>query len=218
MTRSLITGNVLSGWHGDRLVSVEVVHARHARELRLAVDLHAARAALAGLAVPAQREVVGLRAPGCGGARRARPCPARPRPRTSLNSPPSASPRQTLNSSLRHGCSSGNVRADLAGLEIFDLRVRDRDEVRRALGLRVASRPPSRRPRPCLTTTLYLTHSSRSPGKSSAGVRAAALLAHQRRAGDRLGRDRAASASRAPRASPGCTGSRRAPSRLGVAP
>src|SRR5205823_5254884 len=47
--------------HRDRLVGPEHVHARHARQLRLAVDLHRARAALAGLAVPAQREIVGLR-------------------------------------------------------------------------------------------------------------------------------------------------------------
>ena len=44
----------------DRLGLRERVHARHARELRLAVDLHRARAALAGLAVPAQREIVRL--------------------------------------------------------------------------------------------------------------------------------------------------------------
>src|SRR5689334_16526441 len=56
-----------------------------------------------------------------------------------LNSPPAASPRQTLNDRFAMGgllASLLHVRADLAGLEILDLRVRDRDEVRRPLGLR----------------------------------------------------------------------------------
>src|SRR5690242_3481349 len=44
----------------DRLVLLEDVHPGHAHEPGLAVDLRAARAALAGLAVPAAREVVGL--------------------------------------------------------------------------------------------------------------------------------------------------------------
>src|SRR3989454_8188637 len=47
--------------HRDRLALLEEIHPRHAHEARLAVDLGAARAALAGLAVPAHREVGGLR-------------------------------------------------------------------------------------------------------------------------------------------------------------
>src|SRR5262249_31783285 len=41
----------------DRLPFREVPEARHAGELRLAVDLHAARATLAGLAVPTAGEI-----------------------------------------------------------------------------------------------------------------------------------------------------------------
>src|SRR5947208_2345375 len=47
--------------HRDRLALLEEIHPRHAQEARLPVDLGAARAALAGLAVPAHREVGGLR-------------------------------------------------------------------------------------------------------------------------------------------------------------
>src|SRR2546422_308810 len=47
--------------HRDRLALGEQVHPRHAHQPRLAVDLRAARAALAGLAVPAHGEVRGLR-------------------------------------------------------------------------------------------------------------------------------------------------------------
>ena len=42
---------------GDRLVQVQLAQPRHAHQPRLAVDLRRARAALAGLAVPAHREV-----------------------------------------------------------------------------------------------------------------------------------------------------------------
>src|SRR5205809_863503 len=49
------------GRHRDRLALIEEIHPRHAHEPRLAVDLGAARAALARLAVPAHREVGGLR-------------------------------------------------------------------------------------------------------------------------------------------------------------
>src|SRR5262245_8036089 len=44
--------------HGDRLGGAVLIHTGHAGETGLAVDLHAARAALARLAVPAYREVV----------------------------------------------------------------------------------------------------------------------------------------------------------------
>src|SRR5262249_37540694 len=44
----------------DHLVGCKAVHASHARQPWLAVDLHRAASALAGLAVPAQREVVGV--------------------------------------------------------------------------------------------------------------------------------------------------------------
>src|ERR1700704_4936841 len=47
--------------HRDRFALLEEIHPRHAHEAGLAVDLGAARAALAGLAVPAHREVGGLR-------------------------------------------------------------------------------------------------------------------------------------------------------------
>jgi len=46
--------------HRDRVARLEQVHPGHAHEPGLAVDLGAARAALAGLAVPATGEVVGL--------------------------------------------------------------------------------------------------------------------------------------------------------------
>src|SRR5438552_2846078 len=46
--------------HRDRVARPEQVHPRHAHEPWLAVDLGAARAALAGLAVPATGKVVGL--------------------------------------------------------------------------------------------------------------------------------------------------------------
>src|SRR6266850_92851 len=46
--------------HRDGLAGLEQVHAGHAHEARLAVDLGAARPALAGLAVPPAGEVVGL--------------------------------------------------------------------------------------------------------------------------------------------------------------
>src|SRR5437867_2640017 len=46
--------------HRDRLALGEEVHARHAHQPRLAVDLRAARAALARLAVPAHGEIGGL--------------------------------------------------------------------------------------------------------------------------------------------------------------
>src|SRR2546427_4564164 len=49
------------GRHRDRRALLEEIHPRHAHQARLAVDLRAARAALAGLAVPAHREVGGLR-------------------------------------------------------------------------------------------------------------------------------------------------------------
>src|SRR5882724_4123360 len=49
------------GRHRDRLVGLEGVHARHAHEARLAVDLGATRATLARLAVPAAGEVARLR-------------------------------------------------------------------------------------------------------------------------------------------------------------
>src|SRR6266581_4134386 len=45
--------------HGDRLRGSELVHARHTGEPWFPVDLHAAGAALAGLAVPADRQVIG---------------------------------------------------------------------------------------------------------------------------------------------------------------
>src|SRR6516165_5305749 len=44
----------------DRVARLEQVHPGHAHQARLAVDLGAARAALAGLAVPAARQIVGL--------------------------------------------------------------------------------------------------------------------------------------------------------------
>ena len=50
----------LHGLDGDRLIERQRVQARHAHELRHAVDFGRARAALAGLAVPAHREIVGL--------------------------------------------------------------------------------------------------------------------------------------------------------------
>ena len=46
---------------GDGLVGRQRVHARHAHELRHAVDFRRAGAAFAGLAIPAAGEVVGLR-------------------------------------------------------------------------------------------------------------------------------------------------------------
>src|SRR2546428_3047590 len=49
------------GRHRDRLALIAEIHPRHAHEPRLAVDLGAARAALARLAIPAHREVGGLR-------------------------------------------------------------------------------------------------------------------------------------------------------------
>ena len=52
---------------GDRLARLEGVHPRHAHEPRLAVDLGAARAALARLAVPAARPGRAPGWPGCGG-------------------------------------------------------------------------------------------------------------------------------------------------------
>ena len=60
MTRSRITGNVAHRRDGDRLVSAERRHPGHAQQPRPAVDLGAARAALAGLAVPPHRQVAGL--------------------------------------------------------------------------------------------------------------------------------------------------------------
>src|SRR5690606_12370094 len=45
---------------GDRLALGQLAHARHAHEPRHAVDLGGAGAALAGLAVPADRHVPGL--------------------------------------------------------------------------------------------------------------------------------------------------------------
>ena len=47
-------------FHRDGLALLEGVHPGHAHEARLAVDLRAARAALARLAVPAASEIVGL--------------------------------------------------------------------------------------------------------------------------------------------------------------
>ena len=60
MTRSRITGKVRIGVTVIVSVSVEVREPGHAQQPRLAVDLGAAGAALAGLAVPADREVAGL--------------------------------------------------------------------------------------------------------------------------------------------------------------
>ena len=60
MTRSRITGNVRIGVTVIVSVGVEVGQPGHAHQPRPAVDLGAARAALAGLAVPAHREVAGL--------------------------------------------------------------------------------------------------------------------------------------------------------------
>ena len=60
MTRSRMTGKARMRRHRDRLVLGEGAHPGHAQQPRPAVDLGAARAALAGLAVPAHREVRGL--------------------------------------------------------------------------------------------------------------------------------------------------------------
>src|SRR5207249_6166342 len=46
--------------HRDRLALGEEVHTRHAHQPRFAIDLRAARAALARLAVPAHGEIGGL--------------------------------------------------------------------------------------------------------------------------------------------------------------
>ena len=54
-------GKCLHRLDGDRVVEVEIAHSRHAHELGHAVDLGRARAALAGLAVPAARQVRRLR-------------------------------------------------------------------------------------------------------------------------------------------------------------
>ena len=60
----------------DRLIEVEVGQAGLAGQARAAVDLGAARAALGGLAVPADGES-GASCPGSSGGRRGRPCPPR---------------------------------------------------------------------------------------------------------------------------------------------
>ena len=80
---------------GHRLVRRQLVEPRHAHQLRLAVDLGRARAALPRLAVPAHREIVGLlrldlvhrvehdhprRRPACGSPGIARPSRRRARP------------------------------------------------------------------------------------------------------------------------------------------
>ena len=57
MTRSLISGNARIGSTVIGSLEVEVGQARLARQPRAAVDLGAARPALRGLAVPADREV-----------------------------------------------------------------------------------------------------------------------------------------------------------------
>ena len=60
MTRSRIDRERAQRRDGDDLVLGERAHPGHAQQARAAVDLGAARAALAGLAVPADREVRGL--------------------------------------------------------------------------------------------------------------------------------------------------------------
>src|SRR5882757_6035614 len=45
---------------GDRFVERQGIHSRHAHQARMAVDLRGAGAALAGLAVPSHRKIVGL--------------------------------------------------------------------------------------------------------------------------------------------------------------
>ena len=49
----------------DRLVERQIAHARHAHQLRHAVDFRRTRAALARLAVPAASQIVRLRPPEC---------------------------------------------------------------------------------------------------------------------------------------------------------
>src|SRR5262245_6032326 len=105
-----------------------------------------------------------------------------------VNSPPSMSPRQTLKTRFAIVNSLLDVRADHAGFKVFDLGVRDRDQVRRTV-----------RPQPLLdlhlaAAALLDDHIVLDPlgalaGEIEPGVRAAALLADQRRAGDRLGGD-----------------------------
>ena len=60
VTRSLISGKGLHGLDGDGLVERERIQARHAHELRHAVDFGRARAAFARFAVPAHGQIVGL--------------------------------------------------------------------------------------------------------------------------------------------------------------
>src|SRR5262245_38825239 len=104
------------------------------------------------------------------------------------SSPPFASPRQTLNTRLAICVLLVEIGADFAGLEIFDLRVRDRDQRRWPV-----------RTQPLLDLHLaalaalddhVVLHPLRAlAGEVDASVRAAALLAHQRRARHRLARD-----------------------------
>ena len=61
MTRSLMSGNVVHRLQDDGSPAGSGVHAGHAHEPGLAVDLGGAGAALAGLAIPAAGQVVGLR-------------------------------------------------------------------------------------------------------------------------------------------------------------
>ena len=61
VTRSRMRGKRAHRLDGDRLVDRDHVEPRHAHQARLAVDFRRARAALAGLAVPAAGEVVRLR-------------------------------------------------------------------------------------------------------------------------------------------------------------
>src|SRR5678816_3144836 len=112
-------------------------------------------------------------------------------------SPLFPSPRQTLKTrfaiAFHSSCLSAvrdvwKVRADLAGVEILDLGIRDRDEVRRAVGpgalLDLHGAIPA-----LLHDHIVLHPLGALARMIEPGVRAAALLAHQRRAGHRLGGD-----------------------------
>ena len=60
VTRSLISGNARIGSTVTGSVEIELVQPGHAHQPRIAVDLGRARPALAGLAVPANGEIVRL--------------------------------------------------------------------------------------------------------------------------------------------------------------
>ena len=166
------------------------VEPRHAHQARHAVDLGRARAALAGLAVPAHGEVVGLLGLDLVDGVEHDHALGRPRSCSRWNAPPFASPRQMRKVAVRHHFISSMICFSSAG------SARERH----------AARAASRRPAPLRTTMLNLPKRRvlvRDSRRGSGRRGSPCARAPQRVIG--LGDGQQVVRGRAPCASRGCT-------------